>query len=83
MQHAHAKEYEKVLKTVSHPLKEGHHFDQSLGGVAGMFDNIRSNTQVRRLDTMYILDSFSHQSGHFQLSRRDGQGNQGLCPTCA
>lgn len=45
MQHAHAKEYEKVLKTVSHPLKEGHHFDQSLGGVAGMFDNIRSNTQ--------------------------------------
>lgn len=45
MQHAHVKEYEKVLKTVSHPLKEGHHFEQSLGGVAGMFDNIRSNTQ--------------------------------------
>lgn len=46
MQHAHGKEYEKVLKTVNHPLKEGHHFDQSLGGIAGMFDNIRSNTQV-------------------------------------
>lgn len=46
MQHAHGKEYEKVLKTVSHPLKYGEHFDQSLGGVAGMFDNIRSNTQV-------------------------------------
>ncbi|KAJ9640380.1 hypothetical protein H2199_005919 [Coniosporium tulheliwenetii] len=45
MQHAHGKEYEKVLKTVSHPLKEGHHFDQSVGGIAGMFDNIRSNTQ--------------------------------------
>ncbi|KEQ74575.1 PH domain-containing protein [Aureobasidium namibiae CBS 147.97] len=45
MQHAHAKEYEKVLKTVSHPLKEGHHFDQNLGGVAGTFDTIRSNTQ--------------------------------------
>lgn len=45
MQHSHGKEYEKVLKTVSHPLKEGHHFDQSLGGIAGMFDNIRSNTQ--------------------------------------
>lgn len=45
MQHAHGKEYEKVLKTVSSPLKEGHHFDQSLGGIAGMFDNIRSNTQ--------------------------------------
>ncbi|KAF2837656.1 hypothetical protein M501DRAFT_937368 [Patellaria atrata CBS 101060] len=43
--HAHGKEYEKVLKTVSHPLKEGTHFSQSLGGVAGMFDNIRSNTQ--------------------------------------
>lgn len=46
MQHAHGKEYEKVLKTVSHPLKEGHHFDQSLGGVAGLFDNLRSNTQA-------------------------------------
>ncbi|TKA73621.1 hypothetical protein B0A49_02753 [Cryomyces minteri] len=45
MQHAHGKEYEKVLKTVNSPLKEGHHFDQSLGGVAGMFDNIRTNTQ--------------------------------------
>jgi len=45
MQHAHGKEYEKVLKTVSNPLKEGHHFDQALGGVAGMFENIRSNTQ--------------------------------------
>ena len=32
---------------MSHPLKEGHHFDQSLGGIAGMFENIRSNTQVR------------------------------------
>ncbi|GAB7338323.1 hypothetical protein MBLNU457_4633t1 [Dothideomycetes sp. NU457] len=45
MQHAHAKEYEKALKSVSHPLKEGNHFDQSLGGIAGMFDNIRTNTQ--------------------------------------
>ncbi|KAL9013340.1 MAG: hypothetical protein Q9173_001965 [Seirophora scorigena] len=45
VQHAHAKEYEKVLKTVSDPLKEGHHFDQSLGGIAGLFENIRSNTK--------------------------------------
>ncbi|EMC99683.1 hypothetical protein BAUCODRAFT_21436 [Baudoinia panamericana UAMH 10762] len=45
MQHAHGKEYEKVLKTVSHPLKEGHHFEQNLGGIAGMFDNLRTNTQ--------------------------------------
>jgi len=43
--HQHSKEYEKVLKTVSNPLKEGNHFDQNLGGVAGLFDNIRSNTQ--------------------------------------
>ncbi|KAF4973941.1 hypothetical protein FZEAL_9104 [Fusarium zealandicum] len=41
----HAKEYEKALKTISNPLKEGHHFDQSLGGVAGFFENMRSNTQ--------------------------------------
>ncbi|KAL1589814.1 hypothetical protein WHR41_01571 [Cladosporium halotolerans] len=45
MHHAHQKEYERVLKTVSNPLKEGHHFDQTLGGIAGLFDNIRSNTQ--------------------------------------
>ncbi|KAL8799186.1 MAG: hypothetical protein Q9182_006086 [Xanthomendoza sp. 2 TL-2023] len=61
VQKTHAKEYEKVLKvwhstsiimpslivvkTVSDPLKEGHHFDQSLGGIAGLFENIRSNTQ--------------------------------------
>ncbi|KAF2650555.1 hypothetical protein K491DRAFT_720655 [Lophiostoma macrostomum CBS 122681] len=43
--HAHGKEYERVLKTVKDPLKQGHHFDQSLGGIAGMFENIRSNTQ--------------------------------------
>lgn len=34
------------MQTVSDPLKEGHHFDQSLGGIAGLFENIRSNTQV-------------------------------------
>ena len=41
-----AKEYEKVLKTVSQPVKEGRHFDQGLGGVAGFFENMRVNTQV-------------------------------------
>lgn len=51
MHHSHSKEYERVLKSVSNPLKEGHHFDQSLGGVAGLFDNIRSNTQG--LSTMH------------------------------
>jgi hypothetical protein len=42
-----AKEKEKILKTVSYPLKEGHHFDQNLGGIAGLFENIRSNTQAQ------------------------------------
>ncbi|KAI1088266.1 hypothetical protein F5B19DRAFT_496555 [Rostrohypoxylon terebratum] len=42
----HSKEYEKVLKTISHPLKEGAHFDQGLGGVAGFFENMRVNTQA-------------------------------------
>ncbi|TLS23991.1 hypothetical protein PpBr36_08094 [Pyricularia pennisetigena] len=41
-----AKEYEKVLKSISKPLKEGHHFDQSLGGVAGFFENMRVNTEA-------------------------------------
>ncbi|KAI9726014.1 MAG: hypothetical protein M1834_009442 [Cirrosporium novae-zelandiae] len=45
MQKSHAKEVEKVLKTISDPLREGHHFDQSLGGIAGLFDNLRANTQ--------------------------------------
>jgi hypothetical protein len=31
---------------VADPLKQGHHFDQKLGGIAGLFENIRSNTQV-------------------------------------
>ena len=43
---AHAKEYEKVLKTISDPLREGSHFDQTLGGVAGLFENMRANTEV-------------------------------------
>ena len=45
VQKSQAKDYEKMLKTVSNPLKEGNHFDQQLGGIAGLFENIRSNTQ--------------------------------------
>lgn len=41
-----SKEYEKVLKTISKPLREGHHFDQTLGGVAGFYENLRQNTQA-------------------------------------
>lgn len=45
VQKSHSKEYEKVLKTISKPLKEAHHFDQNLGGIAGLFENLRNNTQ--------------------------------------
>ena len=45
LEKSHAKEYEKILKAISDPLKEGHHFDQNLGGIAGLFENMRSNTQ--------------------------------------
>ncbi|GIK06968.1 hypothetical protein Aspvir_002621 [Aspergillus viridinutans] len=45
VQKSQAKDYEKVLKTVSDPLREGHHFSQSAGGVSAWFENIRSNTQ--------------------------------------
>lgn len=41
-----AKEYEKVLKSISKPLREGHHFDTTVGGVAGFFENMRANTQA-------------------------------------
>ncbi|KAL2197785.1 hypothetical protein P885DRAFT_33784 [Corynascus similis CBS 632.67] len=43
---AQAKEYERALKTISKPLREGEHFDQSLGGIAGFFENMRVNTQA-------------------------------------
>ncbi|KAK5945935.1 hypothetical protein PMZ80_000074 [Knufia obscura] len=46
-QHSQSKDSEKILKTLNHPLKEGHHFDQSLGGVAGLFENLRANTQAQ------------------------------------
>ncbi|WEW58187.1 hypothetical protein PRK78_003655 [Emydomyces testavorans] len=45
VQKAQAKEFEKILKTVSQPLKEGHHFVQGKGGVTGLFDTLRLNTQ--------------------------------------
>ncbi|KAL1903354.1 hypothetical protein Sste5346_000640 [Sporothrix stenoceras] len=41
-----AGQYEKVLKTISKPLRDGQHFDSQLGGVNGFFDNMRANTQA-------------------------------------
>ncbi|KAJ5595135.1 uncharacterized protein N7459_001343 [Penicillium hispanicum] len=40
-----SKDHEKILKTVSEPLKESHHFSSSAGGVAGLFENMRNNSQ--------------------------------------
>ncbi|RVD86388.1 uncharacterized protein DFL_004667 [Arthrobotrys flagrans] len=41
-----SKDYDKVLKTVDEPLREGHHFSQANGGIASFFENIRANTQA-------------------------------------
>ncbi|OOQ84250.1 PH domain protein [Penicillium brasilianum] len=40
-----SKDHEKILKTVSEPLKEGNQFSSSSGGVTGLFENMRNNTQ--------------------------------------
>lgn len=42
-------------QSVSDPLKEGHHFDQTLGGIAGLFENIRTNTTVSITWSLTIL----------------------------
>ncbi len=42
----HQNRTDLVTQTISDPLKEGHHFDQSLGGIAGLFENMRANTQA-------------------------------------
>lgn len=44
-----------LSQSVSDPLKEGHHFDQNLGGIAGLFENIRTNTTVRTAGPPTIL----------------------------
>ncbi|KAI9844162.1 MAG: hypothetical protein M1837_005762 [Sclerophora amabilis] len=60
IQRAHSKEYERVVKSISDPLKEGHHFDHSVGGVAGLFENMRSKTQA--IANSY-LDTEKHLKG--------------------
>ena len=43
-----AKDHEKtVYKTLANPLREAHHFDTALGGVSGLFENLRANTQAQ------------------------------------
>lgn len=43
-----------LSQSLSDPLKEGHHFDQNLGGIAGLFENIRTNTTVRTAEFLRI-----------------------------
>ena len=46
-QNSQAKDQDKLLKSLSHPLKETHHFDSALGGVSGLFEHLRTNTQAQ------------------------------------
>lgn len=78
----HSKEYEKVLKTISHPLKEGAHFDQGLGGVAGFFENMRVNTQVRYLILTNVESPRCLTSlGYDQFKCGNGKNSQRFSPT--
>lgn len=50
-QHEHlyravGKEYEKVGKKIEDPLKESEMFTQTAGGIASLFDNMRTNTST-------------------------------------
>ncbi len=43
-----AKDHEKtVMKTLNSPLRDAHQFDTALGGVVGLFENLRTNTQAQ------------------------------------
>ncbi|KAE9976753.1 hypothetical protein EG327_007931 [Venturia inaequalis] len=64
MQHAHGKEYEKVLKTVSHPLKEGDHFDQQAGGGIA-----NSHTETAKILKGTILPLFERL--HTEVKAKD------------
>lgn len=63
-----SKEYGKVLKTVDEPLREGHHFAQSVGGVASFFENIRSNTN--RLSTSHTQTAAELKSAVIPILER-------------
>ncbi|KAF7719637.1 Cytoskeletal signaling protein slm1 [Penicillium ucsense] len=41
-----AKDYEKVLKTVNEPLREGDHFSAGTGGINTLFETIRNQSQI-------------------------------------
>ena len=47
IQKSESKDQDKILKTLSAPLKEANHFDTALGGIAGLFENLRANTQAQ------------------------------------
>ena len=47
VQKSSGKDQDKLLKSLSNPIKEQHHFDTALGGVTGLVENLRSNTQTQ------------------------------------
>ena len=47
IQKSESKDQDKILKTLSSPLKEANHFDTAIGGIAGLFENLRANTQAQ------------------------------------
>ncbi|KHJ34620.1 putative ph domain-containing protein [Erysiphe necator] len=52
VQRSQAKEYQRVLKTLQGPLRAGHHFDQKVGGIASLFENMRQN--IHELVNSYL-----------------------------
>ncbi|KAL1845890.1 hypothetical protein Plec18170_009490 [Paecilomyces lecythidis] len=45
VQKSQSKDYEKILKTISEPLREAHHFNAGPNGVTELFENMKANTQ--------------------------------------
>ena len=70
---------------MSSPLREGQHFDQALGGIAGFFENIRSNTQGiqnSHLETAKSLDGsvlpiLGRLHGEIKAKAKELQGGAG------
>lgn len=76
MANAHYKEYEKVVKTVSQPVREAEHFDTSMGGVNEMFDVMRSSTQVCCSPRPPRESGLTTGPEHRKLTSRDGKNAQ-------
>jgi len=80
MHHSNAKEYEKVGKTVSSPLKEGDHFEGNPGGVVEMFENFKTTTQVCSEEKVITHQlAYTSATDHRQQSCRNRKDHQREC----